>query len=380
MKKIVCINNIPSPYSVDLYRELQNGSEDFEFHIVFTSAGEGNRNWSGAADGLDHVTILQSRVLRLKTMHDQRFVHFPGNISAVLDQIDPDAVIAKEYNPSALSSLVWCRRKKRKYIHVTEGTLHSERHLNPVQILARKAVIRNADLCIAASTKAKEKLLFWGCREDRARIAYLTFDLSKAKQIPRSPKEGELLFVGSLAERKGVDLLIRAIAKLGMNVHLTVAGNGSEAEQRALEALAESLGVSGLVEFTGYLEGDALYRRYAEASIFVLPTREDCFGLVLLEAYAAGVPIVSSIYADGAYDIVQDGINGKLADPYSTSQFAGAIRSVMLEKRYEEAAAKNDCTKFELRSVAAVYYDALYALLENRDVQPDNKIREGENL
>lgn len=52
-----------------------------------------------------------------------------------------------------------------------------------------------------------------------------------------------------------------------------------------------------------------LLEEYQKAQIFVLPTREDCFGLVLLEALCAEVPIISSKYADGAYDVIDEGKN-----------------------------------------------------------------------
>lgn len=79
------------------------------------------------------------------------------------------------------------------------------------------------------------------------------------------------------------------------------------------------------MEFLGYQEGEPLQKLYRTADAFVLPTREDCFGLVLLEAMCASLPIISSKYADGARDLVSDGENGYIIDPEDVDGFAEAI-------------------------------------------------------
>ncbi|MBR2794111.1 MAG: glycosyltransferase family 4 protein [Solobacterium sp.] len=362
--RVVLINNIPSPYSVDLYRTLQQNHPEYEFHIIFTSASEGNRNWKGEVSSLNHVSILESKVIRLKTRTDQRYIHFPASIQKKLEEIDPIAVIAKEYNPSALSSLAWCRKRKRKFIHVTEGTLLTEKNLNFIQKYSRKKIITKADFCIAASTKAKEKLEFWKCPKEKIAISFLTFDMHALRKAERKPIPGRLLYVGSFAKRKGVDLLISSLPYIKQPYHLHLVGNGSEEELSEMKQLAETLGVRESVEFCGYKEGEALFREYGESSVFVLATREDCFGLVLLEAAALGVPIVSSKYADGAYDIIIDGVNGMIADPYDSASFGKAIASVLSEPSFQEAMAHADLSAFDIDEAAKVYVRVLNQLKE----------------
>ena len=360
--RIVMLNNIPSPYCVDLFKALQNRLPEYEFHFIFTSGTEGNREWKGNTEGLNNVQILESKVLRLKTLHDQRYIHFPGSIARLLDAIDPAIVAAKEYNPSALQSLAWCRLHKRHYVHVTEGTLLSERRLNPVQIAARKLILSYADYSIAASTKAKEKLLYWKYPEEKIRTAFLTFDWSSMKQLPRTPKKGRILYAGSMAERKGVDLLIRSLSYLRGEWTLHIAGSGEQQAIQDLQALSGRLGLHDRITWCGYLEGEALYREYAEASLFVLPTREDCFGLVLLEAAVKGVPIVSSKYADGAYDVVQEEVTGLIEDPEDAQVFARAMETVLKDPSYAKYAETQDLSRFSLESVCGIYREVFQTL------------------
>ncbi|MCR5230029.1 MAG: glycosyltransferase family 4 protein [Solobacterium sp.] len=361
--RVAMLNNIPSPYSVDLFRCLQNQYPETEFHFIFTSASEDNRNWKTDFSDLKHAYVLKSRIIRLKTVFDQRYVHLPANIRKTLDRINPDVVIAKEYNPSALQSLSWCRKHKKKYIHVTEGTLNSEKKLNPVQKLSRKRIIAGSDYLIGASTKSKEKLLAWKAPEEKTDICWLTFDFSRMQKIERRPVRGCLLYVGSMAERKGIDLLIRALPYLKTDYTLNIVGNGTPEQESALKKLAEDLGVSGRIRWCGYLEGDELYRKYSEAEVFVLPTREDCFGMVLLEALIMGIPIVSSKYADGAYDIVDEGVNGCLADPFRPEEFAGAIGRVMNSEEIQKNAGTMNYDRFRLENVAKAYMKAVRSVL-----------------
>lgn len=99
----------------------------------------------------------------------------------------------------------------------------------------------------------------------------------------------QLLYVGSLIQRKGLDLLLPALAKTPQNIRLWIVGEGQEKD--LLQKQCTELKISDRVEFLGYQEGEPLQKLYRTADAFVLPTREDCFGLVLLEAMCASLPI-----------------------------------------------------------------------------------------
>lgn len=90
------------------------------------------------------------------------------------------------------------------------------------------------------------------------------------------------------------------------------------------------------------MEGEPLRELYHNADVFILPTREDCFGLVILEAMCASLPVISSKYADGAFDLVAEGENGYIVDPEDTHAFAEKIDQILRTKtvlrRWERAA------------------------------------------
>lgn len=171
------ITNIPAPYRVDLFYYIQTMVKEHELYVIYTNEKEGNRLWNIAGDKLLNSYILHSKVIELEGIIDKRFVHLPASIGKKLHEIEPDVVIAMEYNPAALQALWWCKRNKKKFVHLTDGTLFSERNIGKIQKLARKIITKNCDAAIASSTRAKEKLLVWGVPEEKIFISLLTVDI-----------------------------------------------------------------------------------------------------------------------------------------------------------------------------------------------------------
>ena len=119
-----------------------------------------------------------------------------------------------------------------------------------------------------------------------------------------------LLFVGMNFEVKGLDTIITALAKArhlkpSANIRLLVVGRGDEAKYGKL---AQSLGIADAVTFAG-TQVKGLERYYRAADAFVLFSRYDTFGMVVLEAMAAGLPVIVSPNV-GAKDLVEEGRNG----------------------------------------------------------------------
>lgn len=140
----------------------------------------------------------------------------------------------------------------------------------------------------------------------------------------------QLLYVGRLAPTKGLTFLLESIAQMGNpNVTLKLVGHG--AEERKLQTLAEKLGISDLVEFTGPLaHGSEIQGAYHESDIFVLPSLGEGFPKVLYEAAAAGLPIISTNVGGIPEKMVHEQ-NALLVEPADTQGLASAISRVINE-------------------------------------------------
>lgn len=330
MKKAVFITNIPSPYRVDFFSYLQKNYPQYEFHVIFSGAGMENRKWSVEMGELSNYTFLKSRTLIIRKRFDDRYIFLPIGVERTLREIAPDIVFAMEYNPTILRAVHWCEKRQIPFISWTDGTLNSEKNIGKVQRLARRYIIRRAAAFVASSTASRQTQIAYGADEEKCFISYLTVNIEKYLQRKESYGGRQLIYVGSLIQRKGLDLLLPALARTSPDIRLVIVGEGQEKE--LLVQQAKELGLTSRIEFKGYVEGEALRALYASSDVFILPTREDCFGLVILEAMCASLPVISSKYADGAFDLVEEGKNGYIVDPEDTAAFAKKIAATFADE------------------------------------------------
>ncbi|NBS84891.1 MAG: glycosyltransferase family 1 protein, partial [Verrucomicrobia bacterium] len=132
---------------------------------------------------------------------------------------------------------------------------------------------------------------------------------------PPTPTSGDTLFLGRLSREKGVDLLLRAWAKVrNANRRLVIAGTGPE--ETFLKKLSSDLNLANVV-FTGFLNKEQQVSLWSYSSALVVPSIwDEPFGMVVLEAWAKDRPIVA--FAKGALpELIHHGVNGLLADPFS---------------------------------------------------------------
>lgn len=366
MKRIAIITNIPAPYRVDLFYYLQQNTKGYEIYILYASRNEDNRKWEVEEYKMKNSRFLDSYTLKIPFRYDVKYIHLSRGVKRVLEELQPEIVVGSEYNPTALQALGYCRKKKIPYISWTDGTLHSERNINLIQKFFRKYVIRYASAYLASSTKSKEAQLAYGAEAERCFVSFLTVDIDKYLLEIRNGEKGRILYAGSLIERKGVDLLLKALRGIEEEYLLVLAGSGPEEER--LKQLAKELGIEGKVEFLGYLSREELIKEYERSSIFVLPTREDCFALVIIEAMCAGLPIISSIYADGAYDLVKDGENGYMIDPYNREQFQSCLQKLLrnpIEAENMGKKSRENLEQFRFERVSEGFWD-VFAYVEGK--------------
>ncbi len=163
----------------------------------------------------------------------------------------------------------------------------------------------------------------------------------RAPQLRNGAGGGQrLLTVTRLSRKdhyKGCDRVIRALPQVLTefpSARYEVVGEGPLRGE--LEDLARRLGVGHAVGFHGYLDEDELERVYSRSHILVMPSTGEGFGIVYLEAWRHGVPVVAGNRDAGA-EVVTDGVDGLCVDPYSVEQVARALISLLSDP--ERAAA-----------------------------------------
>lgn len=358
--KVLIITNIPSPYRVDYFSYLQTHYKKYKFDILYASCSESNREWDICKEKMNNAHFLKSKTLCIRKKMDFKYIHIPIRVKKTLSALSPNIIIAMEYNPTAVQAMCWCKRNSVPYISWTDGTLHSERNINKIQRWTRHYIIKNANAFIASSTKSQEAQIAYGAEKSRCYISYLTVDIDDYITNAGDKKKERILFVGRLVPLKGVELLISALSKVTYDYEMIIVGTGPEKEN--LERQCRELNIYDRVCFVGYKNREELKELYQSSSIFILPTKDDCFALVVLEAMCSGMPIICSQYADGIYDLIEDGKQGYIINPYDAGTFADKINELLknrnLSKAMGEAAFKR-IDKFRFSEVSKPFIKAI---------------------
>ncbi|MGS5086078.1 glycosyltransferase family 4 protein [Hydrogenophaga sp. A37] len=146
---------------------------------------------------------------------------------------------------------------------------------------------------------------------------------------PTARKGHDLLFVGRLEERKGVNFLLDALALLkarGSDVRLKIVGNGPQKE--ALQSQTATLSLDAMVNFAGTKDEVGVSEALRHADLLIVPSLSEGLPVVIMEALASGVPVVASA-VDGIPELVRDGETGRLVPPADPQALANGIEQLL---------------------------------------------------
>ncbi|MFN3438994.1 MAG: glycosyltransferase family 4 protein [Acidovorax sp.] len=158
------------------------------------------------------------------------------------------------------------------------------------------------------------------------------------RQPSVAPSEMVLLSVGKFEKKKGQDVLIEAFASIAHDypdLRLVLVGK-KDIEQPNLQRLCEERSVEARVSFFTDVPHSNIADHFNKASVFVLPSRQEAFGIVLLEAGCFALPVIAS-KVGGIPEIIEDGTTGLLVAPDSPHALALALRSLLDEPTKGEA-------------------------------------------
>jgi glycosyltransferase involved in cell wall biosynthesis len=190
--------------------------------------------------------------------------------------------------------------------------------------------LRRADLAISYSSTIDRHLLINGVTRRRVIPLFVTISPTTASGHATRRR---VVFAGRIVTPKGVAVLIRAARSV--DAEFVICGDGWQLP--AMRRLASRLGVEQRVQFTGWLSAERLAQELAEASLVVMPSLwPEPFGLVGIEAHAAGRPVVASS-TGGVGDWLQDGVNGLCVKPGDSRALARALNELLADPARQAA-------------------------------------------
>jgi glycosyltransferase involved in cell wall biosynthesis len=235
-----------------------------------------------------------------------------------------------------LLRVAWALRRMnltRGYAIVLHGIEAWRRQGWLTRVAAREAS------CVVATTvyTAREFCFLNDVDAEHCVVIPLASDISRRTtgEIACPATELKLLAVSRLSEAdryKGFDTLLRAVRMgldRGLALTLEVIGDGNDAER--LRSLADSLDIQDSVLFRGSVRDDDLERAYRESHVFVLPSKKEGFGIVFMEAMAAGLPCIGGNHG-GTPEVIEHGVSGYLIEYGDAEQLAFYLQA-MAESR-----------------------------------------------
>ncbi|MEW6331332.1 MAG: glycosyltransferase family 4 protein [Pseudomonadota bacterium] len=333
--KALLITNIPNPYRVPLFNELrrQLETQGIGLLVVFGASGYERRKFRLDMGQCEFAyRVLESDAIHYADAEKVSFT-YKGLLGVIASEC-PDVIVTNGFSIATMK--VWARSwlDRTPFLIWSGATHHPAQRVPAWRAIQRRALVRRAAGHIAYGSSAKEYLVSLGAPPSNVEIGINTVDTeyfrSEANRLRAAGARGSvihnLLCISYLTARKRVDQLLQVAASLRRrrsDFRLTVLGDGPELD--TLKTMAVRLGIADCVEFRGFVQKDQIPAYLAATNCFLFPTDYDIWGLVLVEAMAAGAVCIASVNAGAVRDLVKDGETGFAMDLADHEAVAGRV-------------------------------------------------------
>ncbi len=270
----------------------------------------------------------------------------PGVLKQIR-QTAPEVLIGDGFSSWSSFALLYKLRNRLPLVVCYERTFHTERNVQWYRKIYRRSVLKFIDAMCCNGIQSVEYTRSLGMPPSKITIPNMAADTHgmELASLAITPEEKAAtrrswntrglvyLYAGNLILRKGLRYLLEAWALMekayGDKATLVLVGQGSE--KAALERQADSLALRN-VRFAGAVDYDSLSRCYASADVFVIPTLEDNWSLVVPEAMACGLPVLCSKYNGCWPELVHPDRNGWIFDPLDINDLFHSLERCLKQR------------------------------------------------
>lgn len=257
------------------------------------------------------VTHKSSKMLEMEncTIHFIKYKWLPWNnckkeFVTLLNEIHPDVFHSNCcWMPVSALTAIWAKELGYKVVYSPHGMLEPwimKRHYwtkkIPAILLFQKRGIACADIIHATAESEKKNLLKLGWNK-KFEVIGNCVQVDKIEMKTSWERKKNILFLSRIHPKKGINFLIEAVAALREDLKdytILIAGPGEESYVNELKGISKRLKVDHCFKFLGSVFGNAKYKLYRDADLFVLPTHSENFGIVVAEALASGTPVITT--------------------------------------------------------------------------------------
>lgn len=375
-KRLLILSIFPAPYRVAVFRELAKHYDvDLFFEVVHNQ--DRNADWFVESDEFKVLNTPENK---------RAYGRCLKNIKTY------DMVLAYDYFSKRANLLMLrCMKAGVPYAINCDGAFINDQLLKKA---VKRLFVSHAALCFASGSFAGKYFLHYGAKKERIFYHHFT-SLSEADYL-ETPLSGEektalrdhlgiedrptVLTVGQFIPRKGFDILLRAWEQVETDANLVIVGGGGE-KQAYLDYIRDHRLKNVMI--LDFMEKERLDQMYRQADLFVLPTREDVWGLVVNEAMANGLPVIATDRCIAGMELIRPGKNGYVIPAENPRRLAMAINRLLSNPKKMETMGQNSLAAVKgktVQDIAAGHIRAIDGCLRDRgkwdgplkeDVSPD---------
>lgn len=308
--KVLFLTNIPSPYRVDFFNEL---GKICDLTVLFERKSAKDRNSEWVADKLSNFKAVFLKGIKFGAAE----AICPGVIKFLSNKRFDVIVVGMYSSPTGMLAIEYMKTRKIPFILNSDGGIIKDdsgfRHK------IKEHFIGSASAWLSTGKMTTKYLTYYGADSNKICVYPFT-SVMKKDVIDRPLSEEEkrvyknklgmmeskiVLSVGQFIHRKGYDLLLKSCKSLDKNIGVYIVGGKATEEYLALK---KDLNLNN-VYFIDFMKKCDLAEYYKAADLFVLPTREDIWGLVINEAIANGLPVLTTDKCVAGLEIIKDNGN-----------------------------------------------------------------------
>jgi glycosyltransferase involved in cell wall biosynthesis len=345
--KVALIHNIISPYRIPVFNKLAK-NKNIDLIVYFLNETAKNRNWN---------TNYYKKNLKFKyEILPSINIKFPF-IDSIEYNINPtiflklhrekfDVIITSGWVDFACQTIPFFKKAfGYKFILWAGSTKNESSFQRKLTLFFVKLIIKKSDYFIPYGSESKKYLISLGANKEKIADSYNSIDVTffrnkvkgftteKIKKLKRKYNiplnKKVILYVGQFIPRKNVTLLIKAVALINKKISLVILGSGRQ-KQKYID-LSQKLGVDLII--IDHLERDKIPQVYAIADLFILPSIEEVWGLVVNEAMACALPIICSDKAGCVNDLIVNKKNGNTFISGNLESLVKEINSILYNSK-----------------------------------------------
>lgn len=343
--KVLFLATIPSPYRVNFFNEL---GKFCELTVLFEKEFSAERSDEWKKHKIENFKAIFLKGVAVKTNKA-----FCPEVIQVYKKIPNDVLIIGGYNtPTSMYLITYLRHHKIPFILSADGAqIKNEKKL---AYKIKKHFISSASMWIGTSQSTTDYFVHYGAKEDSVRVYPFT-SIYDEQVLSRPVSEQEkqrirkeldiddrytIISVGQFIYRKGFDILLNAACELPRNIQFYIIGGEPTEEYTQLI----KKGNLSNIHFLPFMDSRKLQEYYKASDLFVLPTREDIWGLVINEAAAAALPIITTNQCVAGVEFIGKYGNGLLVEKDDVQALANGITMVLddriMQKKMASASLK----------------------------------------